>query len=42
MIVVEVELPVQKVPGRSDAERIAQDRRSTMRGWAQPYNLWTD
>ena len=42
MIVVGVELPVEKVPGRSDAKRVAEDRRSTMRRGTQPYNLWTD
>src|ERR1700677_486000 len=42
MIVVEVELPVEKVPGGSNAKRVAEDRRSTMRCWTQPYNLWTD
>src|ERR1022692_3219198 len=42
MIVVGVELPVENVPGGSDAKRVAEDRRSTMRGGTQPYNLWTD
>ena len=42
MIVVEVELPVEKVPGGSDTKRVSEDRCSTMRGGTQPYNLWTD
>jgi len=42
MIVVGVELPVEKVPGRSDAKRVADDRRSAMRRGTQAYNLWTD
>src|ERR1700676_2590878 len=42
MIVVEVELPVEKVPGGSDTKRVSEDRCSTMRGGRQPYNLWTD
>jgi hypothetical protein len=25
-----------------DAKRVAEDRRSTMRGRSQPYNLWTE
>jgi len=42
MIVVGVELSVEKVPGGSDAKRVAEDRRSTVRGGTQPYNLGTD
>lgn len=42
MIVVEVELPVEKVPGGSDTKRVSEDRCSTMRGGTQPYNLRTD
>src|ERR1700674_4438688 len=42
MIVVEVELPVEKVPGGSDTKRVSKDRCSTMRSGTQPYNLWTD
>src|ERR1035438_3239514 len=40
MIVVDVELPVEKVPGGNDAKRAAEDRRPTMRGRTQPYHLW--
>jgi hypothetical protein len=39
---VEIELPFEKVPVGSDAKRVAKDRRSTVRGGTQPYNLWTD
>ena len=42
MIVVGIELPVEQVIGGSDAKRVAEDRRSTMRGGAQLYNLWTE
>src|ERR1700690_4115564 len=42
MIVVEVELPIKKVPGGSDIKRVTQDRCSTMRSRTQPYHLWTD
>jgi len=42
MIVVRIKLPIQKAISRSNVERITDDRRSTMRGWAQPYNLGTD
>ena len=42
MIVVEVELPVEKVPGGSDTKRVSEDRCSTVRSRTQPYNLWTD
>ena len=42
MIVVGIELPVEEVIGGSDAERIAQDRRSTMRCGPQLDNLWTE
>jgi hypothetical protein len=41
MIVVGIELPVEEVIG-SDAKRVAEDRRSTMRGGPQLYNLWTE
>lgn len=42
MIVVGIELPVEQVMGGSDSKRVAEDRRSTMRGWTQLYNLWTE
>lgn len=42
MIVVEVELPIEKVPGGSDAKRVSENWCSTMRGGTQAYNLWTD
>ena len=42
MIVVGVELPIEKVSGGSDVKRVAEDRRSTMRRRTQLYNLWTE
>ena len=42
MIVVDVELPVEEMLGGSDVKRVAEDRRSTMRGGTQPYNLRTE
>ena len=42
MVVVEVELPVEKVPGGSDTKRVSEDRCSTVRSRTQPDNLWTD
>ena len=42
MIVVGIELPVEQMMGRSHGKRVAEDRRSTMRGWTQLYNLWTE
>jgi len=42
MIVVGIELPVEEVIGGSDAKRVAEDRRSAMRGRPQLYNLWTE
>jgi hypothetical protein len=39
---VRIELPVEEVIGGSDAKRITEDRRSTMRGGPQLYNLWTE
>src|SRR5271170_4667299 len=42
MIVMGIELPVEDVIGGSDAKRVAEDRRSTMRGRPQLYDLWTE
>ena len=42
MIIVRVELPVEKVPGGSNAKRVAEYRCSTMGSRTQPYDLWTD
>ena len=42
MIVVGIELPVEDVILGSDVKRVAEDRRSAMRGWSQLYYLWTE
>jgi hypothetical protein len=42
MIVVEVELPVEKVLSGRDIKRVAEDRCSTMRGRTQPDYMGTD
>ena len=42
MIVVGIELPVEEVIDGSNAKRVTEDRRSTMRGGPQLYNLWTE
>ena len=42
MIVVEIKLPVKDMIGGSDAKRITEYRRSTMRSGPQLYNLWAE
>ena len=42
MIIVGVELPIEKMVGGTDVNRVAEDRRPTMGGGTQLYNLRTE
>src|ERR1035438_6525833 len=42
VIGVRIQLPIQDAIRRRDIKRVAEDRRSAMRGGTQLYNLWTE